>query len=158
MAARSKEADLEAWEEAVRVAVLAAGARVLERLLADICCGKRDEAVVCSCGARMQSRGVREKELRTILGPLTLSRTLFQCPACGATRLPGDEALNITNTSFSPGLRRMMSRAGGSATFKEAAEDLRIYAGVTVGAKDVERTAEAAGEAMERWLGPNATR
>lgn len=151
MAARSKEADLEAWEEAIRVAVLAAGAGVLERLLADVCCGRRDEAVVCACGARMQSRGVKEKELRTILGPLTLRRAMFQCPACGATRLPGDKALNIANTSFSPGLRRMMSRAGGNTTFKEAAEDLKIYAGVTVGAKDVERTAEAAGSAMEKW-------
>jgi len=151
MAVKSKEADLEAWEEAIRIAVLAAGAGVLERLLTDVCCGKRDEAVVCACGARMQSRGVREKELRTILGPLTLRRTMFQCPDCGATRLPGDEALNVADTSFSPGLRRMMSRAGGNATFKEAAEDLRIYAGVAVGAKDVERTAEAAGAAMERW-------
>ena len=151
MAARSKEADLEAWEGAIRVAVLAAGAGVLERLLADACCGQRDEAVMCACGTRMQSRGVREKELRTILGPLTLRRTMFQCPDCGATGFPGDVALDVANTSFSPGLRRMMSRAGGNSTFKEASEDLKIYAGVNVGAKDVERTAEAAGAAMEQW-------
>jgi len=151
MAARSKEADLEAWEGAIRVAVLAAGAGVLERLLADVCCGQRDEAVMCACGTRMQSRGVREKEIRTILGPLSLRRTMFQCPDCGATGLPGDVALDVANTSFSPGLRRMMSRAGGNSTFKEAAEDLKIYAGVNVGAKDVERTAEAAGAAMEQW-------
>lgn len=151
MAVKSKEADLEAWEEAIRIAVLAAGARVLERLLADICCGQRDEAVVCSCGARMQSRGVREKELRTILGSLTLRRSMFQCPVCGDIRFQGDDALDVVNTSFSPGLRRMMSRAGGNSTFKEAAEDLKIYAGVTVGAKDVERIAESTGAAMEQW-------
>jgi len=149
--AQADAPDLEAWEKCLKEAVLAAGARVLEQLLADVCCGRRDEAVMCACGQRMQSKGVREKELRTILGPLTLRRSMFQCPACGATRLPGDEALNIANTSFSPGLRRMMSRAGGNTTFKEAAEDLRIYAGVTVGAKDVERTAEASGAAMEQW-------
>lgn len=151
MAAKAKEADLEAWEEAIRVAVLAAGAGVLERLLADMCCGRRNEAVMCACGARMQSRGVREKSLRSILGPLTLRRTMFRCPVCGETRFPADEALNAAGTSFSPGLRRMMSRAGGNTTFKEAADDLKIYAGVTVGAKDVERTAESSGAAMERW-------
>lgn len=106
---------------------------------------------MCACGTRMQSQGIRKKELRTILGPLTLRRTMFQCPDCGAFCFPGDEALNVANTSFSPGLRRMMSRAGGNTTFKEASEDLKIYAGLTVGAKDVERTAEAAGAAMEQW-------
>lgn len=151
MAARSNEKDLEAWEEAVRFAVLAIGAGALEKLLENLCRGRRDQAVVCACGERMQSKGVREKEVRTILGPLTLRRSMFQCPACGAAQFPDDEALNVENTSFSPGLRRMMSRAGGNTTFKEAAEDLRIYAGVTVGAKDVERTAEASGAAMEQW-------
>ena len=151
MAAKSKEADLEAWEEAVRLAVLAMGAGALEKLLEDVCCGRREEALVCECGARMQSKGVKEKELRTILGPLTLRRSMFQCPSCGATRLPADEALNVERTSFSPALRRIMSRAGGNSTFKEASEDLRIYAGVAVGAKDVERTAEASGAAMEQW-------
>ena len=35
----------------------------------------------------------------------------------------------------------MMSRAGSNRTFKEAKEDLNIYAGITVSAKDVERVA-----------------
>ena len=40
----------------------------------------------------------------------------------------------------------MMSRAGSNRTFKEAKEDLNIYAGITVSAKDVERVAEATGK------------
>jgi hypothetical protein len=151
--AQSGAPDLEAWEKCLKEAVLAAGARVLERLLADVCCGRRGEAVVCSCGSRMQSRGVKEKEVRTILGPLTLRRAMFKCPDCGQTALPGDAALDVVNTSFSPGLRRMMSRAGGNSTFRQAAEDLKIYAGVAVGAKDVERIAESSGAAMEQWAG-----
>jgi len=110
--------DLEAWEKCLKEAVLAAGASVMKRLLGEICRGRRGEAVVCACGERMQSKGVREKEVRTILGSLTLRRSMFQCPACGATRFPDDEALNVENTSFSPGLRRMMSRAGGNTAFK----------------------------------------
>jgi hypothetical protein len=151
MAAKEKGIDLEALEEAIRVAVLAAGAGVLERFLENVCCGRRAEAVACSCGSRMQSNGVREKELRSILGPLKLRRSLFECPACGKTRFPADEDMNVVNTSFSPGLRRMMSRAGNNNAFKQGAEDLKIYAGVTVGAKDVERIAETAGADMERW-------
>ena len=45
----------------------------------------------------------------------------------------------------------MMARAGSRSTFKEAQQDLAVYAGITVSAKDVERVAEATGEAMERW-------
>ena len=45
----------------------------------------------------------------------------------------------------------MMSRAGSNRTFKEAKEDLNIYAGITVSAKDVERVAEATGKEVEAW-------
>lgn len=45
----------------------------------------------------------------------------------------------------------MMARAGSRSTFKEGREDLRIYAGIQVSAKDVERVAESIGEDMEAW-------
>jgi hypothetical protein len=45
----------------------------------------------------------------------------------------------------------MMARAGHRDTFKEGREDLRIYAGLTVSAKDVERVAETIGAEMETW-------
>jgi hypothetical protein len=45
----------------------------------------------------------------------------------------------------------MMARAGGQSTFKESREDLKIYAGLEVSAKDVERVAEGIGQAMEVW-------
>jgi len=46
----------------------------------------------------------------------------------------------------------MMARAGSKETFKEGSEDLRIYAGITVSAKDVERVAEQLGREVEGWL------
>lgn len=51
----------------------------------------------------------------------------------------------------SPGGRRMMARAGSRAPFKEAQQDLAVYAGIRVSAKDLERVAEATGEAMAIW-------
>jgi hypothetical protein len=59
--------------------------------------------------------------------------------------------LEVAGTSRSPGLRRMMARAGHRDTFKEGREDLRVYAGITVSAKDVERVAETIGAEMEVW-------
>lgn len=99
----------------------------------------------------MQSRGVEAKPLLSILGPVSFSRARYACPACGAVRYPGDEELDVVGTTRTPGLRRMMARAGSQGTFKVGCEDLRVYAGITVSPKDVERVAERIGGEMETW-------
>jgi len=86
----------------------------------------------------------------SILGPVAYSRSMFVCPSCGKTRYPGDEELDVMGTTRTPGLRRMIARAGSRSTFKEGREDLNVYAGIEISAKDVERVAEAIGEDMEQ--------
>jgi hypothetical protein len=103
--AKSKHADLEAWETALRAAVLSAGAKVLEQLLQGIGAGSEPRAIVCKCGARMESQGLKPNEVLTILGPVPYRRSMFQCPVCQNTRYPGDEELDIVETTRSPGLR-----------------------------------------------------
>lgn len=142
---------MEAWETVLRTAVLSAGAKALASLLEGVGCGRQDEAIVCDCGARMESRGLKSKPLLTILGPVDYKRSLFQCPSCNQTRYPGDEQLDVVDTTRSPGTRRMMARAGSRSTFKEGRDDLKIYAEIEVSAKDVERVAEGIGADMERW-------
>jgi hypothetical protein len=151
-AAQETHGDLEAWETALRAAVLVAGARALSGLLQGIGSGRRDARVVCECGGRMESRGLKQKELLTMLGPVTYERSMFECPDCHRTRYPGDEQLDIEGTTRSPGLRRMMARAGSKSTFREGHEDLKVYAGIEVSPKDVERVAEAIGQDMQEWL------
>jgi len=99
----------------------------------------------------MESKGLKSKALLSILGPVSWSRSMFVCPSCGETRYPGDEELDVVGTTRTPGLRRMMARAGSQSTFKEGCEDLKVYAGITVSPKDVERVAETIGEQMEQW-------
>jgi hypothetical protein len=150
-AAKESQGDLEAWETALRAAVLCAGARALAGLLKAIGSGRQEGSLWCHCGHRMESKGLRAKKVLTILGPLTYWRSMYQCPVCKRTRYPGDEALDIVGTTRSPGLRRMMARAGSRSTFKEGCEDLKVYAGIKVSAKDLERVAEGIGEEMENW-------
>jgi hypothetical protein len=45
----------------------------------------------------------------------------------------------------------MMARAGSQSPFKQGRDDLKIYAGLEVSAKDVERVAEGIGQQMEVW-------
>jgi hypothetical protein len=99
----------------------------------------------------MSSRGVEEKGVMTLLGSVRFSRSRYECAVCGEVRYPGDELLDVVGTGRSPGLRRMMARAGSRQPFKQAREDLKVYAGLEVSAKDVERVAEATGEQIEGW-------
>lgn len=149
--ARQRGSDLESWETTIRAAVLAAGAKALGELISGIGCGKREAPLNCRCGATMESKGQKGKTVLTILGPVVFRRSMFECPECGESRYPGDDELDVVDTTRSPGLRRMMARAGSHNTFKEGCEDLRIYAGINVSAKDVERVSEGIGEDMEQW-------
>ena len=131
------------------------GAAILEKALAGVGEGARDEPLVCADNhlpCRMESQGRQTKTVRTILGPITFARSAFRCPQCGAIRRPGDEALGVVGTGFSPGVRRMMARAGTQESFEIASQDLRFYARVEVGAKDVERMAEKTGGQVADWM------
>ena len=151
--------DLEGWEMTIRAAALSAGSRVLGQLMDGVGSGRQVEPVACPrCGQRMDSHGRKPKKVLTILGPVRYRRTRLECPGCGTTVYPGDEVLDIDGTTRSPGLRRMMGRAGSRGTFKEGRDDLKEYAGLTVSAKDVERVAEGLGADMERWSIPERKR
>ncbi len=147
--------DLEAAEFYIRSAVLALGAGVLERLLHDVGVGRQDKPRVCADGhlpRKMVSAGVREKKLQTIMGTVRFARSRYVCPACGAVEYPGDDLLSVEGTRFSPGLRRLMTRAGSRESFSEAAQDLAVYGSIQVAPKEVERVAEATGRQIDDWM------
>lgn len=157
MASRAAGVDLEALEQAVRGAALAAGARVLEELLRTVGVGRRSENIRCTCGAVMCSTGVRAKRIQTLLGDVQFERSRYQCPCCGISCFPGDEELGVVKTSRSPGVRRQTARLGAKEPFAEVAKDLRELAGLHLSRKDAERISEGAGEDMERWAGQELT-
>ena len=124
---------------------------MLGGLLEGIGSGRREHPVSCHCGAVMQSKGIEEKILMTIMGSVPYRRSRYECLDCGEARYPGDEELDVVGTGRTPGLRRMMARAGSRQPFKEAKEDMMVYAGIEVSAKDVERVAERIGDHIETW-------
>ena len=140
---------MEAWEQTVLQASLGAGAAALGAILSALGGGRRKEPLVCSCGARMHSAGLRSKRVVTVLGEIAFSRSLFICPNCGNACFPADQALDMERTGFSPGVRRLMARAGASRSFGHAEEDLRIFAHIDVDRRDIERVAEALGAQIE---------
>jgi len=149
--------DFEAVEFFVRTEVLRVGASILEKVLDRMHPQGNDGRVQCSCGHVMRSEGRRTKTIRTILGKTRSTRRFYRCLHCGKTAFPNDTALDVVGTGFSPGARRMMTRAGSREPFNEAADDLHLYAQLDVSPKDVERVAEQVGQAIDRWMQREST-
>ena len=59
-----------------------------------------------------------------------------------------DVELDIEDTEFSPGVRRMQAMVGPEAPFDHGREQMKVLAGLEVTTKSVERTAEAFGAAI----------
>ena len=144
--------DFEAWESLLLQAARQGGAGVLGTLLGHWQQHAPREAILCPCGQRMRSHGRRRKGLLTTLGRVPFARSIYTCESCSQGRFPDDERLDIVQTTYSPGVRRLMARAGSQSQFEQAAEDLHCYAGLTVAAREVERVAEEVGHQVERWL------
>jgi hypothetical protein len=142
--------DLEASETAIRSSVHQVGGRVLEKLLNADEGGQRGPRIDCGQGHQAEFIAYRTKEVVTVLSPVQLKRAYYHCADCKQGRIPKDEDLDIVDSSFSPGVRRMMGRVGGKEAFDEGRGDLEELAGVVVKTKAVERVSETIGRQIER--------
>ena len=86
------------------------------------------------------------KPILTLVGPVQVSRPYYLCPHCHQGQFPADVELDIENTEFSPGVRRMHALVGQDTPFDHGREQTKVRAGLEVTTKSVERTAEAIGE------------
>ncbi len=137
--------DLEATEMAVRAALHRAGAAALTQLLQFPAPSDEQRNVACPCGQQAHYHQLRSKPVLTAVGSAAVSRPYYWCPTCQAGQFPADVELDIENTEFSPGVRRMQAMVGQAAPFDQGREQMKVLAGLEVTAKSVERTAEALG-------------
>ena len=137
--------DLEAIEMAARSAVHQAAAAALSRLLRFPIPALDQRAVACTCGEQARYHELRSKSILTAVGQVEISRPYYLCPTCHCGQYPADAELDVENTEFSPGVRRMQALVGQESPFDHGHEQMRILAGLEVTTKSVERTAEAIG-------------
>jgi hypothetical protein len=134
-------------EQAMRAALTAAGARLLEAVLAGGDDGYAGPHVKCGAGHGAGYAGSRPKTVRTVLGPVRVMRAWYHCAGCERGFAPRDDQLGVAATLLSPGLAEMIARAGAEVPFGKAAALIKDLAGITVSARAVERSAEASGAA-----------
>jgi hypothetical protein len=143
-------------EQAMRAALTAAGARLLEAVLAGGDNGYAGPHAKCGAGHQAGYAGCRPKTISTVLGPVQVIRAWYHCRDCKRGFAPRDDQLGVTGTSLSPGLAEMIARAGAEVPFGKAAALLADLAGVAVSARTVERSAEASGGGARAAAGAEA--
>jgi hypothetical protein len=143
---KSGRLDLEATEMVMRSAMHHAGATALTKLLEWEAPPAGQRTVLCGCGQQARYRELRSKPVLTAVGKVEVSRPYYLCPHCHAGQFPADVELDIENTGFSPGVRRMQAVVGQEAPFDHGRQQMKLLADLEVTTKAVERTAEAIGE------------
>jgi hypothetical protein len=84
------------------------------------------------------------------VGQVQVSRPYYLCRHCHTGQFPADVELDIENTEFSPGVRRMHALVGQEAPFDHGREQMKLLAGLEVTTKSVERAAETIGADIAR--------
>ena len=137
--------DLEAVEMLMRSALHHAGAAALTELLQFPAPAADQRRLPCRCGHSARYRGLRSKPVLTAVGPVEVSRPYYLCSHCHTGQFPADAELDVEDTEFSPGVRRMQAVVGQEVPFEHGRQQMKLLAGLEVTAKGVERTAEAVG-------------
>ena len=129
----------------MRSALHRAGAAALSQLLEFPAPTEGRRTLLCPCGQQAHYREQRSKPVLTAVGLVEVLRPYYLCAHCGVGQFPMDVELDIENTEFSPGVRRMQAIVGQEAPFDHGREQMKVLAGLEVTTKSVERTAEAIG-------------
>ncbi len=125
-----------------------AGAGALSHLLTES--GPVPAGIPCDCGQTARYREKRSRNLLTAVGPVRFERAYYHCAVCHQGQSPRDRELDVVDTEYSPGVRRMMAAVGSDASFDQGREQMDLLAGLTVTRKAVERHAEAIGSDIAR--------
>ena len=143
--------DLESFELNIRSSMHRIGSHLLEKLINADGGGYRGRTIPCEKEHDYEFVEYRDKELLTVLGPVEVKRAYYYDPGCQAGWCPKDHILDIEGTSYSSGVRRMMSKVGAYRSFGLGHEDLYELAGIRVSAKEVERVSQMIGDQTEAF-------
>lgn len=141
--------DMEATELSIRHSMHQVGGVFLEKLINADSGDHRGARILCGSGHEAEFTDYRIKRVTTVLSEIEIKRAYYHCSDCQKGLIPKDRDLDIENTSFSPGVRRMMARVGAKESFEEGRGDIEEMAGVRVTSKEVGRVSESMGSQIE---------
>ncbi len=125
---------MEAVELGLREALFKDGRKLLEDLY-----NQDDLDIADDCSAPGEkSHASRDKEIRTLFGPIHISRNYYYDPQTHTGRCPLDRALGLVE-SFSPAVVRLSARAAAKEGYESASEDLLAQAALSIEGRQIQR-------------------
>jgi hypothetical protein len=92
----------------------------------------------------------RRNTVESLFGPLTLRRNYYSPGDGTAGRVPLDESLGLVE-GCTPGLARLMCRAGALEPYEDASQSLEVYCGLTIEGRRIQRLVQQVGPQFARW-------
>jgi len=124
--------DLAGMEQRLRQVGRAVFGAVVERVAA-LREATEERGACPACGGPLQSVDqARRRTLQGLVGDYTLYRGYYQCGACKHGHAPLDARLGLGTGSLSPGLLRVVCRAGIEGGFVDAGDRVVASVGVTI--------------------------
>lgn len=88
----------------------------------------------------------------TTVGEVTLSRSYFACPACGASQTPLDAWAGLGRRMVSEHARRVLAVAGSSWSFEQASGKLLELCRIKVSNDTIRAVCDEEGERAGKWV------
>ena len=118
---------------------------------------KPDGWAGCGQGHRARLVANRPKQVRTLLGDITLERDYYHCGRCREGFAPFDRLLGVTGTGLSPGLVKAASLSGMSMPFKKGEQFIATVTGISLAsAKTIDRATKTEGGRARQMIDATA--
>lgn len=92
----------------------------------------------------------RVNTVESLFGPLTLTRNYYRRRDGTGGRVPLDESLGIVE-GCTPGLARLMCRAGALEPYEDASQSLAVYSGIDIEGRRIQRLVQRMGPEFAKW-------
>ena len=141
--------DLQAIEQHVLRTVKELGATLVAGLAALSAPAQPPRSIPCPCGQPAPYQRQRPATVTTLLGPITLPRAYYLCPACRQGQHPLDRQLQICAGSRSAGLDELLALLGATQeSFAQAAAVLERLTLIPLSPNTVRDATEALGATL----------
>ena len=139
------EDDLGSLEDVVIEKMRLLGQGLLQRLVDRGANGYKGSSLLCKCGGSMRFVNHRKRNVRILLGWITIQRAYYHCPECGASFVPYDKASCLGSEQLSPALAKACCLLAVDDSFQQTSRKIEGIIGRRVSANTIEQVVHKVG-------------
>lgn len=127
----------------------------IKREIEDECLGWHDSGylgsqVTCSCGGVSKFKNYYPKQIVSLCGETTVTRSYYYCSSCGKGYVPLDATLGLDSGRTSVGVRTKVGRLAAMIPFGDVSLELWLLCGIRLSSNTAWRIAESMGDRVKQ--------